>query len=562
MGKPFEYIGALQCENRILRKKVADYESGERFQQIQMEHQKVLDEYRRQIKRLKQTIENLRKDVRKAWKWCEEAYEDALKELNAQMKDLEHALKKAKRMRFAAEQRRDQALSEVAGLRRENSELKDQLEKTEGQNKKLLAQLNRDYENSSIPSSQSRNRRKISNNRERTGRNPGAQPGHAHHGRKKQEATQTVHLPAPKIVAEDPDFKKTKKIITKQLVSIEMILHVTEYQADVYRNSKTGEKVHAAFPAGVVDDVNYDGSIKSLLFLLNTDCAVSIDKSQRFLSDLTGGKLKISRGMINKLCREFSSKTETERKKIFADLLSCPVLHTDCTNARVNGESAYVFVCASSDEEKVLYFAREKKGHEGVKGTVTEDFRGILVHDHEITFYRYGSAHQECLAHVERYLKDSMENESSLTWNRRMRELLQRMIHYRKEHTGEASLDAQTVAGFETEYQEILDKAKEEYKRNEPSPYYREGYNLYRRMQEYKTEHLLFLHDMRVPTTNNTAERCLRDYKRKQTFAMTFRSLESIEELCHSKGVLLEVRKNNPNIYTAVMEIFNRRYGA
>ena len=132
---------------------------------------------------------------------------------------------------------------------------------------------------------------------------------------KKQEATQTVHLPAPKIVAEDPDFKKTKKIITKQLVSIEMILHVTEYQADVYRNSKTGEKVHAAFPAGVVDDVNYDGSIKSLLFLLNTDCAVSIDKSQRFLSDLTGGKLKISRGMINKLCREifFQNRNRTEK---------------------------------------------------------------------------------------------------------------------------------------------------------------------------------------------------------------------------------------------------------
>ena len=41
-----------------------------------------------------------------------------------------------------------------------------------------------------------------------------------------------------------------------------------------------------------------------------------------------------------------------------------------------------------------------------------------------------------------------------------MRELLQRMIHYRKEHTGEASLDAQTVAGFETEYQEIPTKPK------------------------------------------------------------------------------------------------------
>ena len=109
-------------------------------------------------------------------------------------------------------------------------------------------------------------------------------------------------------------------------------------------------------------------------------------------------------------------------------------------------------------------------------------------------------------------------------------------------------------------YQKILDKANEEYMLHEPSPYYRDGYNLYCQMQEYKTEHLLFLHDIRVSTTNNTAERFLRDYKRKQTFTMTFRSFESIEELCRSKSVLLRVRKNNPNLYTTVMEIFNRRY--
>lgn len=32
----------------------------------------------------------------------------------------------------------------------------------------------------------------------------------------------------------------------------------------------------------------------------------------------------------------------------------------------------------SPDEEKVLYFARKKKGHEGVKGTVTEDMEPDL----------------------------------------------------------------------------------------------------------------------------------------------------------------------------------------
>lgn len=29
-------------------------------------------------------------------------------------------------------------------------------------------------------------------------------------------------------------FKKTNKTITKQLISIELIMNVTEYQADVY----------------------------------------------------------------------------------------------------------------------------------------------------------------------------------------------------------------------------------------------------------------------------------------------------------------------------------------
>lgn len=85
-------------------------------------------------------------------------------------------------------------------------------------------------------------------------------------------------------------------------------------------------------------------------------------------------------------------KSYQERKEIFADMLLCPVMHTDCTNAKVNGKSAYVFVCATPDG-KVLYFAREKKGNEGVKGTVAENYQGILVHDHEKMFYRYGTEH-------------------------------------------------------------------------------------------------------------------------------------------------------------------------
>ena len=78
-------------------------------------------------------------------------------------------------------------------------------------------------------------------------------------------------------------------------------------------------------------------------------------------------------------------------------------MHIDCTNARVNWESAHVFVNATPDG-KVYYSASTKKGHTGVEGTPAENYQGILVHDHELTFYNYGSDHQECLAHVLRYL--------------------------------------------------------------------------------------------------------------------------------------------------------------
>jgi len=100
----------------------------------------------------------------------------------------------------------------------------------------------------------------------------------------------------------------TGKEKVKQLVSIKLLLETMEYHADVYYNSKTNEYACADFPEGVVDDVNYDGSVKAFLYLLNNECSTSIDKTQRFLCDLTGGRLKISKGTINKLCRTFSKK--------------------------------------------------------------------------------------------------------------------------------------------------------------------------------------------------------------------------------------------------------------
>ena len=82
--------------------------------------------------------------------------------------------------------------------------------------------------------------------------------------------------------------------------------------------------------------------------------------------------------MISKLSREFALKTEPERRTAYAEMLLSPVMHTDCTNARENGKNCQVYVFVTPDG-KALYFAREKKEHEGVKGTVTRIIRESSV---------------------------------------------------------------------------------------------------------------------------------------------------------------------------------------
>lgn len=184
-------------------------------------------------------------------------------------------------------------------------------------NRKLTARVNMDFENSSLPSSlQGPKRKKIPNSRVKTERKLDGQPGHKGHCRKKHVPTEIHKIPAPEKYANSPDYYKTGKIIRKQRVFVEMSVKVIEYTTKEYRSRITGARVHAPFPEGYANEVNYDGPLKALAFLLSNECNVSHGKIRKLLSELTGGKVEISDGMINNLCKEFSLKEEAEKTEI------------------------------------------------------------------------------------------------------------------------------------------------------------------------------------------------------------------------------------------------------
>jgi len=552
----FERVTTLQYELKAAQRQLASFQSGQKFVTMKKEHEKECRRLERQIKSLQEELHRLRLEQLYARQQWFESTDDMQAGYERQIRTFQAENARLYERSIKAEAQRDAAYDKITEMRRETYQLAAELEEEKGKNQKLIAQISKDFENSSLPSSaRSIRKKKIPNNREATGRKPGGQPGHPGHGRKKQTPTRIVLLQPSQEILDDPDFRKTNKTLTKQLVNVEVCLNVIEYQADTYRNSRTGELYHAQFPDGVVDEVNYGSSVKAFLFLLNNDCCVSIDKCRDFLKNLTGGNLDISKGMISKLSQEFSEKSEPLRKSAASELFLYPVMHTDCTNARVNGQNAYVFVCAAPDGP-ALYYAREVKGHAGVAGTLIEDYQGILIHDHEKTFYRYGTAHQECLAHVLRYLKGSMENEPERTWNKDMHALLQEMIHYVNGLESGAGRDPEKLPEYETRYDQILEKALAEYADVPCSDYYRDGFNLATRLKGYRDSHLLFLHDSRVPATNNLAERLLRNIKRKQNQAVSLRSNKSLEFLCDSMSVLFLMRQEDGNLYEKVSAVF------
>jgi hypothetical protein len=356
-------------------------------------------------------------------------------------------------------------------------------------------------------------------------------------------------------------YVPTGRLVEKQKIEMVLMPVVTQYWTLEYRNKITGVRVSADFPDGLRDDVTYGSTVKALALLLINRCNVSLGKVSELISDLTGGAVKPSTGFLSKLAKEFSDKTGQEQEESIRELLLSHVMNVDFTGAKVNGKRMNVLVCAAGGTTK--YFARRHKGFSGIKDTPIEIYTNILVHDHDKTFYKFGTMHQECLDHVLRYLKGSMLNEKHLTWNQSMRELIREMIHFRKhldigDGRNPDEIDPARVSELKAKYDKLLEMAKTEYEYEPPSDYYKDGYNLYLKMLKYKDEHLLFLHDHRVPWTNSLAERKIRLYKRKQHQVMSFRSFEGLEAFCNTLGVLETLRDHKKNMFDAVTEIFSR----
>ena len=549
-----------QGELRSLRETVKRFEDGSQVKRIMSERDKAVRRYERLEKKYIQLSEENRKlrNENRSLKSSEEdlrlEYEGLLSAFEAQISFYsEQEILQSDAFYERCESVVSFLNEAVISLVRENSE-KDCIIQ------KLKAQITKDNTNSSIPSSQRPNHKTPPNNREKTGRKPGGQKGHTGHKRKKLEPTEPVHhLAPPACVVDNPEYYKTGKKIIKQLIRVSLKLEVIQYEADVYRHHKTRKKIHAAFPEGMVNEVEYDASVSALLSLLHSHGNMSYDKISEILSDLTGGKLRPSKGMMADLEKKFSLKSVTDRQQIFNRMLVYPYMHIDGTNVRVSGKNGQVLI--ETSPAGTLLYHTGVKGDEAVKGTPAEIYDGTAVHDGESTFFHYGNNHQGCLVHELRYLKGSMDNEPNLTWASLMREYLQFLMHYvsTEKRNGRNELSDEERTAFINQYDEILLLAEQEYEKHPPDRrYYVDGLNTMKRLKKRREHYLRFLSDLSIPYQNNPAELIARKEKMHSKQSGGYRSEEYSQYHCDVLSVLESNRAIGIGRYATLLEVLKR----
>ena len=206
------------------------------------------------------------------------------------------------------------------------------------------------------------------------------------------------------------------------------------------------------------------------------------------------------------------------------------VVHVDETFDFVGTKRSYFHVICN--ELFTLLHADVTRGKAGTeRAGLFPDYNGIAVHDRLAQYFSYDNAtHAICCAHLIRDLASVSEIAGQDQWTAKMTALLleMKLAGEKARDEGKISIKTHILASLLARYDTIsqlalsANQAPIGVKRNNLE---KESYNLAFAMGKYRDEILRFATDLRVPFSNNVAERDLRMVKLHAKISGPFRSM-------------------------------------
>lgn len=427
----------------------------------------------------------------------------------------------------------------------------------------LKSRLNKNSQNSSKPpSSDGLKKPKPKSLRKKSNRKSGGQPGHIGHNLERiDHPDQTLVLPLNHCSCHH--FLGDQPVINHECRQVFELpkpkLEVTEYKAEIKKCTGCGKIVTALFPENVTAPAQYGVNLKSFLLYLHHQHFIPAARISQLCEDLFG--YSVSQGVLfaeTKNC--FSRLTDFETdliERLRAEL----VLNVDETgfNVLVDGK----WLHSASTEYLTFYGIHHNRGRKAMDDFgIIPEFRGTLVHDFYPSYLSYDCDHAFCNTHLLRELK-FVHEERNQTWAKSLADLLIEMKHYVKEqriitnhlserkkkpwiHRYRKIISEGEKANPLIENQEIPKKRGRKKKTIEQ--------NLLARFRTHENSILRFLHDLRVPFTNNLAEQDIRMMKVRQKISGCFRTFSGAQSFSRIRSYLSTCRKNKRDILSSITD--------
>ena len=440
----------------------------------------------------------------------------------------------------------------IQTLRDTNARLEARVLQLENRIVELEGQLKKNSGNSSKPPSSDGYAKIVKNNRSKSGKAKGGQPGHK--GTTLEKVTVADVYINHKLegvceCGQDLASLPLLNTVGRQVIDLpKKLTEVTEHVVEIKRC--VCGKMHEA-DCEIKHAVQYGSGIKSLGVYFTQYQHIPYQRTQEIMTEVFG--VSISDGVLlesNQACYRALEKSEQQIKTA---LQNSAVMHNDETGMRC--ENALHWVHSASTKTHTHYGVHKKRGAEAINSIdILPKFNGISVHDRWASYNEYDCSHALCNAHLLRELK-YIHEENQKQWAGEMIDLLVEANNKKKEN----SLTHFTKQKIVDNYQLIIERAKIE---EPPSPVATvkkrgrikktKSLLLLNAFINKKEEILKFIHNKDVPFDNNLAERDLRMVKLKQKISGCFRTLTGAIIFCRIRSYISTTRKQGHNVLEAI----------
>jgi len=412
----------------------------------------------------------------------------------------------------------------------------------------LTKMLHKNSGNSHKPPSTDAFIKTIHNNRQKSGKKPGAQPGHkgstltmVDNPDKVIQHKVTGTCPCGRSLNRQPVINVQRRQI-RDLV--EVLLEITEHRNEV-KMCPCGQIHYGETPH--ITTVKYGERIKALAVYMNTYQLIPFNRIQELFHDCIG--INISDGALQDANATSYINLERAERQIKEQLKAGAVLHNDETGLRC--EEALMWAHTGSNESYTHYAIHEKRGAEAIDDIcILPGYLGTSVHDRYSSYNNYHSCrHSFCNAHLLRDLKSLVED--GKVWASEMIGLLlkakklKETVKLTKKIKGTilAEYDEIVRSGLAMEPPPVENHIKKRGKKKKPP-----SLRLLETFSDKKQQVMEFFVNPAVPFDNNLAERDLRMVKLKQKISGCFRTKKGAETFFRIRSYISTLRKQGYNI--------------